>query len=111
MPPLLIRRLVLVPLVVVIGVTLAALTPPVALLSWALGLLRRRDEQERVHHSRLLRMLVLGLTWVAGEAAALTAFLGLWLVSGFGGRLNTEPYRSRNYAVVAQFLDRVYRVS
>jgi 1-acyl-sn-glycerol-3-phosphate acyltransferase len=107
------RRLLLGVLVVVIGCALAALTPPVALLSWAFSLLRRRDQDcpGQMHHSRLLRMLILGLTWVAGETAALAAFLGLWLVNGFGGRLNTEPYQARNYAVVARFLDQVYRVA
>jgi 1-acyl-sn-glycerol-3-phosphate acyltransferase len=111
MPPTLVRRLLLVPLVVVIGCALAALTPPVALLSWAFGLLRRRDSAGRVHHSRLLRMIILGLVWAAGETAALTVFLGLWLVSGFGGRLDTEPYQARHYAVVTWFLNLVYRVA
>jgi 1-acyl-sn-glycerol-3-phosphate acyltransferase len=111
MPPTLIRRLLLVPLVVVIGCALAALTPPVALLSWAFGLLRRRDSAGRVHHSRLLRMIILGLVWAAGETAALTVFLGLWIVSGFGGRLDTEPYQARHYAVVTWFLNLVYRVA
>jgi 1-acyl-sn-glycerol-3-phosphate acyltransferase len=106
-----VRRLLLVPLIIVLGCALAVLTPPVALLSWAFGLLRRRDEAGKVHHSRLLRMLVLGLTWTAGETAALAAFLGLWIVSGFGGRLNTEESQARNYAVVERFLDRVYRVA
>jgi hypothetical protein len=111
MPPTLIRRLLLVPLVVVIGCALAALTPPVALLSWAFGLLRRRDRAGRVHHSRLLRMIILGLVWAAGETTALTVFLGLWIVSGFGGRLDTEPYQARQYAVVTWFLNLVYRVA
>jgi 1-acyl-sn-glycerol-3-phosphate acyltransferase len=111
MLPTPIRRLLLVPLVIVLGCTLAALIPPVALLSWAFSLLRRRDQSGRVHHSRLLRMLILGLTWVAGETAALAAFLALWIVSGLGGRLNTDPYQARNYAVVERFLNRVYQVS
>jgi 1-acyl-sn-glycerol-3-phosphate acyltransferase len=102
-----------VPLVIVIGCALAALTPPVALLSLAFRLLRRRDQgyPGRVRHSRLLRMLILGLTWTAGETAALAAFLGLWLLSGLGGRLNTEPYQARNYEVVTRFLNLVYRVA
>jgi 1-acyl-sn-glycerol-3-phosphate acyltransferase len=56
-------------------------------------------------------MLILGLTWIAGEMAALAAFLGLWIVSGLGGRLDNDPYQVRNYAVMTRFLDRVYRVS
>ena len=34
---------------------------------------------------------------------------GLWVVSGFGGRLRTEPYQSRHYAVMRWFLDLMYR--
>jgi 1-acyl-sn-glycerol-3-phosphate acyltransferase len=108
LPPAPVRRLLLVPLVVVIGVALAALTPPVALLSAAYNLVRR-DRPGPVRRSRLLRVIILGLVWSAGETAALTVFLGLWLASGFGGRLDTEPYQARHYAVLAWFLDLVYR--
>jgi 1-acyl-sn-glycerol-3-phosphate acyltransferase len=132
LPPTLIRRLFLAPLVIVIGCALALLAPPVALLSWAVNLVRRDhgedltggddppggDDATRrvkrkhpVRHYRLLRLMILGLVWVAGETAALTVFLVLWIASGFGGRLNTEPYRARHYAVLRRFLDRVYRVA
>ena len=110
LPPAPVRRLLLVPLVVVIGVALAALTPPVALLSAAYNLVRR-DRPGPVRRSRLLRVIILGLVWSMGETAALTVFLGLWLASGFGGRLETEPYQSRHYAVLAWFLDLVYRTA
>jgi len=110
LPPAPIRRLLLVPLVVVIGLALAALAPPVALLSAAYNLIRR-DRPGRVRRSRLLRVIILGLVWSAGEAAALAVFLGLWLASGFGGRLETEPYQARHYAVLTWFLDLVYRTA
>jgi TRAP-type uncharacterized transport system fused permease subunit len=42
LPPTPIRRLLLVPLVVLIAGALAALTPPVAMLSAAYGLIRGR---------------------------------------------------------------------
>jgi 1-acyl-sn-glycerol-3-phosphate acyltransferase len=126
LPPTLIRRLFLAPLVIVIGCALAVLAPPVALLSWAVNLVRRdrgedptgRDaangqveRKDSVRHYRLLRMMILGLAWMAGETAALTVFLVLWIASGFGGRLNTEPYQARQYAVIKGFLDQVYRVA
>src|ERR1700678_1101902 len=110
LPPTLIRRLFLAPLVIVIGCALAVLAPPVALLSWAVNLVRRDSgegltggddatgrvkRKHPVRHYRLLRLMILGLVWVAGETAALTVFLVLWIASGFGGRLNTEPYRAR----------------
>src|SRR6202012_1378692 len=65
----------------------------------------------RPRPSRLLRVAWLGLVWSAGEPAALTVSLCLWLVSGFGGRLDTEPYQARNYAVIKWFLDLIYRVA
>ena len=40
---------------------------------------------------------------------ALVMLAGLWVVSGFGGRLRTEPYQSRHYAVMRWFLDLMYR--
>jgi 1-acyl-sn-glycerol-3-phosphate acyltransferase len=35
--------------------------------------------------------------------------LGLWIASGFGGRLRTEPYQERHYAIMRWFLDSVQR--
>jgi len=111
LPPTPIRRLILVPLVVVIAGALAALTPAVALLTVAFNLIRRRTGLGREPRSRLLRVVWLGLTWSAGEVAALTVSLCLWLVSGFGGRLDTEPYQDRHYAVMKWFLDLIYRTA
>jgi 1-acyl-sn-glycerol-3-phosphate acyltransferase len=107
LPPRLIRRLALVPLVVVIAACLVVLTPAVALLSTASGLVRRLTGRGRRH--RLLRVVFLALTWSVGETAALTVLLALWIVSGFGGRLDTEPYRTRHYAVMQRFLNLIYR--
>jgi 1-acyl-sn-glycerol-3-phosphate acyltransferase len=111
LPPTPIRRLILVPLVVVIAGALAALAPAVALLTAAFNLIRRRTHLGREPRSRLLRVVWLGLAWSAGEMAALTVFLCLWIVSGFGGRLDTEPYQDRHYAVMKWFLDLIYRVA
>ena len=111
LPPTPIRRLLLVPLVVVIAGALAVLTPAVALLTAAFNLISRRTRPGRPRRSRLLRVTWLGLAWSAGETAALTVSLCLWLVSGFGGRLDTEPYQARNYAVIEWFLDLIYRVA
>ncbi|HVT70944.1 MAG TPA: 1-acyl-sn-glycerol-3-phosphate acyltransferase, partial [Trebonia sp.] len=106
-----VRRLLLVPVVVVIAGALAALTPAVALLNAAYDLLRRRTRPGHARRGRLVRVAWMGLAWSAGETAALTVFLCLWLVSGFGGRLDTEPYQARHYAVMKWFLDLVYRAA
>jgi 1-acyl-sn-glycerol-3-phosphate acyltransferase len=107
LPPRLIRRLLLAPLVVVIAAGLVVLTPPVALLSATFNLIRRWTG--RGHRSRLLRVVFLALTWSLGETAALTALLGLWIASGFGGRLDAEPYLTRHYAIMGWFLNLIYR--
>jgi 1-acyl-sn-glycerol-3-phosphate acyltransferase len=107
LPPRPVRRLLLAPLVVVIAVGLVVLTPAVALLSVTFNLIRRLTG--RGHRSRLLRVVFLALTWSLGETAALTALLGLWIASGFGGRLDAEPYQTRHYAVMGWFLDLIYR--
>ncbi|HEX4087393.1 MAG TPA: 1-acyl-sn-glycerol-3-phosphate acyltransferase [Trebonia sp.] len=107
LPPRLVRRLLLAPLVVVIAAGLVVLTPAVAVLSVTFNLIRRLTG--RGHRSRLLRVVFLALTWSLGETAALTALLGLWVASGFGGRLDAEPYRTRHYAVMEWFLDLIYQ--
>jgi 1-acyl-sn-glycerol-3-phosphate acyltransferase len=109
LPPTLVRRFALVPLVVVIAACLVALTPLVALASWASALVRRWTGHG--HRSRPLRVAWLALTWSVGEMAALTVLLCLWIVSGFGGRLDTEPYRTRHYAVMERFLSQIYRAA
>jgi Acyltransferase len=109
LPPTLVRRFALVPLVVVIAACLVALTPLVALASWASALVRRWTGHG--HRSRPLRVAWLALTWAVGEMAALTVLLCLWIVSGFGGRLDTEPYRTRHYAVMERFLNQIYRAA
>ena len=111
LPPTPIRRLLLVPLVVLIAGAMAALAPPVALLSLAFNTLKRRTRPGRPGRSRLLRVIILGLAWSTGEVAALTVFLCLWLVSGFGGRLDTEPYQARQYWIMRRFLNLVYRTA
>jgi hypothetical protein len=105
-PPRLVRRLVLGPLMVAVAVAVAALSPLLAVLTAAFGFARLRRGRMRG-----LRLLYFGLTWLAAETAALFMCLGLWIASGFGGRLRTEPYQSRHYDVMRWYLDLVYRAA
>jgi len=107
LPPRLVRRLVLAPLVIVVAVAVAALSPLLALLTVAFGLLGRA----RPGRMRGLRLLYFALIWLAAETASLLACLGLWVASGFGGRLRTEPYQARHYAIMRWYLDLVYRTA
>src|SRR5580658_7497503 len=104
LPPRLIRRLVLAPLVVVIALAFIVLSPFLALLALVFGLAAR----SRPGRMRSLRLTCFALIWFIAETAALFMLLGLWIVSGFGGRLRTEPYQSRHYAVIKWFLDVMY---
>jgi 1-acyl-sn-glycerol-3-phosphate acyltransferase len=104
LPPWLVRRFVLAPLAIVIAVAVGMLSPLLALLTAAFGLRRRL----RPGRMRGLRLLYFALVWLAAESAALFMCLALWIASGFGGRLRTEPYQSRHYAIMRWFLDLVY---
>src|SRR6266567_2884686 len=105
LPPRLVRRLVLAPLAIVIAIAIALLFPLLALLALIFGLLSR----SRPGRMRSVRLLYFALIWLGAETVALFTCLGLWVASGFGGRLRTEPYQSRHYAIMRRFLDRVYR--
>ncbi len=104
LPPRLIRRLVVAPLVIVIALAFIVLSPFLALLALVFGLAAR----SRPGRMRSLRLTCFVLIWLVAETAALFMLLVLWIVSGFGGRLRTEPYQSRHYAVVRRFLDVMY---
>jgi 1-acyl-sn-glycerol-3-phosphate acyltransferase len=105
LPPRLIRRLVLAPLTMVIAVAVALLFPLLAVLTWIFDRLVR----SRPGRHRPLRLLFFALVWLFADTSAVFMCLGLWIASGFGGRLRTEPYQSRHYAVMRWFLDLVYR--
>jgi 1-acyl-sn-glycerol-3-phosphate acyltransferase len=104
LPPTLIRRLVLAPMVLVICLGFIVLSPFLALLALVFGLLAR----SKAGHMRSLRLVGFALVWFVAESLALVALTGLWVISGFGGRLRTEPYQSRHYGVMRRFLDGLY---
>src|SRR5215472_449095 len=106
LPPRLIRRLVLAPLAVVVALALVVLFPLLALLSLVFGWISRRNGP-----SRALRLTFFALMWLFAESAVLFMCLGMWLASGFGGRLRTEPFQARHYAVMRWFLDSIYRAA
>ena len=107
LPPRLVRRLVLAPLTVVVAAALVVLSPLLALLALTFGLAGR----SRPGRMRGVRLLFFALVWLAAETATLFMCLGLWTASGFGGRLHTEPFQRRHYAVMRWFLDLIYRTA
>jgi 1-acyl-sn-glycerol-3-phosphate acyltransferase len=99
-----VRRLVLTPLLLVVAVALIFGLPLLVILAAAASpLLPGRW--------RALRLLWFGLVWVALESVALFACLALWVASGFGGRLRSEPYQERHYAIMRWFLATLFDVA
>ncbi len=105
LPPRLVRRLVLAPMVMVIALGVIVLSPLLGLLALLFGL----AGLSRAGRMRNLRLLSFAVVWLTAEIVALFILLGLWIISGFGGRMRTEPYQSRHYAVIRRFLDALYR--
>src|SRR3954465_5624487 len=99
LPPPLIRRLVLAPLVIAIAACLIVLTPAVALLSAAFTMVRRRTQPDRVRRGGGLGGAARALAGWVGEPAALPVMRGWGIGSGFGGRLPPEPYQARHYEI------------
>jgi 1-acyl-sn-glycerol-3-phosphate acyltransferase len=104
-PPRLVRRLVLAPLAIVIAAAVAVVFPLIAALTLIFSVVGRA----RPGRNRALRLVFFALVWFTAETAALFMCLGLWIASGLGGRLHTEPYQSRHYAIMRWFLERVYQ--
>jgi 1-acyl-sn-glycerol-3-phosphate acyltransferase len=104
LPPRIVRRLVLAPLLLVVTVALIVSLPLLLVLAAAASsLLPGRW--------RALRLLWFGLVWLAMESVALFACLGLWVASGFGGRLRSEPYQGRHYAIMRWFMATLFGVA
>jgi 1-acyl-sn-glycerol-3-phosphate acyltransferase len=99
-----------VPLVVVIAAALAVLAPPLAVFSAAYAMVRK-SRTGRAHRMRTLRLVCFALVWFLAETAALAVSGCLWIVSGFGGRLDTEPYQSRHFALMRWLLDLMYHAA
>jgi 1-acyl-sn-glycerol-3-phosphate acyltransferase len=107
LPPRLVRRLLLAPLAIVVAVAVVVLFPLLALLALIFGLVGL----SRPGRMRGLRLLFFALVWLTAETLTLFMCLGLWIASGFGGRLHTEPFQSRHYAIMRWFLELIYRTA
>jgi 1-acyl-sn-glycerol-3-phosphate acyltransferase len=107
LPPRPVRRVVLAPLAIVIAVAVVVLFPLLAFLALAFGL----AGLSRPGRMRGLRLLFFALVWLTAETVTLFMCLGLWVASGFGGRLHTEPFQTRHYAIMRWFLDLIFRTA
>ena len=102
MPPRIVRRFIFAPLAIVITLGWLVVLP----LMLALALVAPSRHGRR----RLLRLLFFSVAWLVMESVTLFASLGLWVASGFGGRLESKSHQSRHYRLVAWFLGTLYPV-
>ncbi|MFI6479025.1 1-acyl-sn-glycerol-3-phosphate acyltransferase [Nonomuraea sp. NPDC050663] len=102
LPPRILRRLILAPLVLVLTVAVI-LTLPLWLVVITAVSLRLPPPQRRG-----ARFLWFGVAWLVLECGVLIASLGLWVASGLGGRLRRDEFQERHYALIRWFLGKVY---
>lgn len=98
-PPKLVRRLLLGPLVVALELLLVVISPVVlllALVAWP------------VAGSRAVRAVLIGLESLSRHLAAILACFGLWIASGFGWKLASETMQRAHYALMRWFVGGVY---
>ncbi|MEV1177760.1 1-acyl-sn-glycerol-3-phosphate acyltransferase [Nonomuraea sp. NPDC049784] len=98
LPPRILRRLVLAPLVIVMTVFMLV-TLPFWLVVTAAASLRLPPPQRRG-----LRFVWFGTAWLALESAVLIACLWLWVAGG-------ARRQERHYALIRWFLSKVYAVA
>jgi 1-acyl-sn-glycerol-3-phosphate acyltransferase len=60
---------------------------------------------------RALRLLAFALVYLALEVAALVAAAVLWVLSGFGRRLDTQAFQAAHYTVLRLVLDLLMRAA
>ena len=101
LPPVLVRRLVLGPAVILLTV-LALTTLPVVLLA-AVALSTVLPGRWRV-----LRLTWMALLYLVLESLALVALFALWVASGFGWRIRSPRFQLAHYAIVRWYLQVLY---
>lgn len=103
MPPRIVRRLLFAPLLILISIAFLVLSPLLLLLAAVVP--------TRASRRRVVRLLYFGVAWLVAESATLFASLGLWIASGFGGRLSSEANQERHYELVGWFLGKLMTVA
>lgn len=103
MPPRIVRRLIFAPLAILITLGWILLVPLLLVLAIVAA-------PSRAGRRRMLRLVFFSVAWLVMESAGLFASLGLWLASGFGGRLRSKAFQNRHYGLVRWFLGTLYPV-
>lgn len=99
-PPRVLRRLVLAPLVALVD-ALLILASPVLVIVAALA-------SPFFGGRRPLRVALIVLAFATRHLAAMAACLMLWVAGGFGWKTRTEPMQRAHYAVMRWFVAGIY---
>jgi hypothetical protein len=97
------RRFVTIPLMLLLFAVVAALAPVAVVLSGLLGL-------RPGGRSRVARIALFTLVYLATETVGLLAAVWLWIRSGFGRQLNSPRIVQSHYRLLAALLRELYAV-
>ena len=101
LPPRIVRRLVIAPLVLVLCVALVAVSPLVLLVALLVDIAARG----RFPNTRLVAF---GTLFLFVEAFGLVAAFLLWVAAGFGVSMRSDRIQSMHYALLRSMLEWVY---
>jgi 1-acyl-sn-glycerol-3-phosphate acyltransferase len=104
LPPRIVRRLVIAPLVLVLCLVLLAVSPVVLLVATIVDLFLPGDR-------RTLRLLGFLMGYAALEVAGLVTMLGLWIASGFGVAMSGPRMQRRHYGFMRWWLRRINKIA
>ena len=99
-PPKLIRRLIVAPLVVVLEAALVLLSPLILVVALVAS--------PFTGGLRPVRAAMIVLSGTTRHMAALLGLLGLWVASGFGRRMSSEAIQQAHYDLMRWFVSGVY---
>jgi 1-acyl-sn-glycerol-3-phosphate acyltransferase len=100
-PPAVVRRAVLAPLVVALDALVLLVSPLLLLVAAVLSPL--------FGGWRPLRVTIIVVVYAARHLEAVLALFGLWLRSGFGRRLGSDEMQAAHYDVLRRFVAGIYR--
>ncbi len=102
LPPRIIRRLVLAPLVLFLCLALIAISPALLLVAAVTDVLLPGSW-------RTVRIVAFAVVYLVFEVAGLIVMFVLWIASGCGLRLKTKKWQEVHYRFMARWLYGLYR--
>ena len=100
LPPKIVRRLILAPLVMAICLVMMAVSPVILLLSMAYGLVLDRK-------LRAARVAAFATVYMFYEVVSIVALFGLWIASGFGMTIRSERMQRIHFGYQRWWLKRI----